>query len=195
MSTAERVAPTGLTSAESGAWRGLLRAHAGLVKALDAELERAHGLGLSSFEVLLRLDGAPERRMRMCDLAESVLLSRSGLTRLVDRLERDGFVAATAASRTPADRSPCSASPVRSSSAPRAPRTSRACAGTSSAASRRRSSTACAASWRAWGTVRRPRAAATTRSERPTDSRQAGERQSGGGAGAAARRFLSRHQT
>jgi len=93
MSTAERVAPTGLTSAESGAWRGLLRAHAGLVKALDGELERAHGLGLSSFEVLMRLDAAPERRMRMCELAESVLLSRSGLTRLVDRLERDGFVA------------------------------------------------------------------------------------------------------
>jgi DNA-binding MarR family transcriptional regulator len=93
MSTAVRRAPSGLTSAESGAWRGLLRAHAGLVKALDAELERAHGLGLSSFEVLLRLDAAPERRMRMCDLAESVLLSRSGLTRLVDRLERDHFVA------------------------------------------------------------------------------------------------------
>jgi DNA-binding MarR family transcriptional regulator len=92
MSTAERVAPTGLTGAESGAWRGLLRAHAGLVKALDAELERAHGLGLSSFEVLVRLDAAPERRIRMCDLAESVLLSRSGLTRLVDRLERDGYV-------------------------------------------------------------------------------------------------------
>jgi len=92
MSTAERVVPSGLTSAESGAWRGLLRAHAGLVKALDAELERAHGLGLSSFEMLLRLDAAPERRMRMCDLAESVLLSRSGLTRLVDRLERDGYV-------------------------------------------------------------------------------------------------------
>ena len=93
MSTAVRRAPSGLTSAESGAWQGLLRAHAGLVKALDAELERAHGLGLSSLEVLLRLDGAPERRMRMCDLAESVLLSRSGLTRLVDRLERDNRVA------------------------------------------------------------------------------------------------------
>ena len=93
MSTAERLAPSGLTASESGAWRGLLRAHAGLVKALDGELEAAHGLGLSSFEVLLRLEGAPERRMRMCELAESALLSRSGLTRLVDRLERDGFVA------------------------------------------------------------------------------------------------------
>ena len=93
MSTAERVAPSGLNGAESAAWRGLLRAHGALVTALDSELERAHGLGLSSYSVLLRLDSAPERRMRMCDLAESVLLSRSGLTRLIDRLERDGLVA------------------------------------------------------------------------------------------------------
>jgi DNA-binding MarR family transcriptional regulator len=93
MSTAERRAPSGLTASESGAWRGLLRTHAGLVKALDAELEAAHGLGLSSYEVLLRLEGNAGRRMRMCELAEAAVLSRSGLTRLVDRLERDGFVA------------------------------------------------------------------------------------------------------
>src|ERR1700736_32257 len=93
MSTAERLERAGLTAAESAAWRGLLRAHAGLVKALDGELEAAHGLGLSSYEVLLRLEGAAGRRRRMCELAESALLSRSGLTRLVDRLERDGFVA------------------------------------------------------------------------------------------------------
>jgi DNA-binding MarR family transcriptional regulator len=93
MGSAIRLAPSGLTAIESGAWRGLLRAHAGLVKALDAELEEAHGIGLSSYEVLLRLDGAAGRRMRMCDLADSVLLSRSGVTRLVDRLERDAFVA------------------------------------------------------------------------------------------------------
>jgi DNA-binding MarR family transcriptional regulator len=94
MSTAARTrAPGGLSAAELGAWRGLLRAHAALVKALDGELERSHGLALSSFEVLARLDAAPARRMRMCDLASSALLSRSGLTRLVDRLERDGYVA------------------------------------------------------------------------------------------------------
>jgi DNA-binding MarR family transcriptional regulator len=93
MSTAERLAPSGLTAAESGAWRGLLRTHAGLVKELDGELEAAHGLGLSSCEVLLRLEGSAGRRMRMCELAEAAVLSRSGLTRLVDRLERDGFVA------------------------------------------------------------------------------------------------------
>lgn len=63
-----------------------------LVKRLDAELEAEHGLALTSYEVLLHLSHAAERKMRMCDVAESVLLSRSGLTRLIDRLERDGFV-------------------------------------------------------------------------------------------------------
>lgn len=82
----------GLTTAELGAWRGLLRVHASLMKELDAELEAAHGLALTSYEVLLQLAEAPERKMRMCDLADSVLLSRSGMSRLVDRLERDGLL-------------------------------------------------------------------------------------------------------
>lgn len=81
-----------LSDLELRAWRGLSRAHASLAKRLDAELEAAHGLGLSSYEVLSALDGAPGGRMRMCELAESALLSRSGLTRLVDRLERDGLI-------------------------------------------------------------------------------------------------------
>jgi DNA-binding MarR family transcriptional regulator len=82
-----------LSVRELGAWRGLLRVHASLVKALDAELEQTHRLQLTSYEVLLYLDEEPDGRMRMCDLAESVLLSRSGLTRLIDRLEREGLVA------------------------------------------------------------------------------------------------------
>lgn len=81
-----------LSEHELRAWRGLLRTHAMLVKRLDADLESAHGLPLTSYEVLLNLWHAEEAKMRMCDVAESVLLSRSGLTRLVDRLERDGFV-------------------------------------------------------------------------------------------------------
>jgi DNA-binding MarR family transcriptional regulator len=63
-----------------------------LAKRLDAELEAAHGLALTSYEVLLHLSQASERKMRMCEVAESVLLSRSGLTRMIDRLERDGLV-------------------------------------------------------------------------------------------------------
>src|SRR5271155_33545 len=71
------------------AWRGLLRAHAALAKRLDAELEQAHRLPMSSYEVLHHLEHASGGRMRMCDLAEQAQLSRSGLTRLVDRLERE----------------------------------------------------------------------------------------------------------
>lgn len=81
-----------LTPLEVGAWRGLLRAHATLVRALDAELERAHGISLSAYEVLLLLHEAPGQRLRMSELAESALLSLSGMTRLVDRLVRAELV-------------------------------------------------------------------------------------------------------
>jgi DNA-binding MarR family transcriptional regulator len=70
----------------------MLRAHAELTRQLDAQLAREHKLPLSSYEVLLFLADAPEGRMRMSELAESVLLSRSGLTRLVDRLESEGLL-------------------------------------------------------------------------------------------------------
>jgi DNA-binding MarR family transcriptional regulator len=83
----------GLTAEELGAWRGMLRVHTALVKALDAELAAAHDLPLSSYDVLVTLASAPGRRRRMSELADSVLLSRSGMTRLVDRLERDGLLA------------------------------------------------------------------------------------------------------
>lgn len=81
-----------LTPAELGAWRGLLRVHAALCGTLDAELEAAHGIPLSSYEVLIYLRQAPDGRLRMADLADRVLLSRSGMTRLVDRLERAGLL-------------------------------------------------------------------------------------------------------
>ena len=81
-----------LAPAELGAWRGLLRVHSALVKALDAELIATHGLPLTSYEVLINLQAAPGRRRRMAELADGVLLSRSGTTRLVDRLERDGLL-------------------------------------------------------------------------------------------------------
>ena len=81
-----------LSETELRAWRGLLRTHALLSKALDAQLEAEHDLPLTSYEVLVRLADAEQHKMRMCDLATSVTLSRSGLTRLVDRLERDGLL-------------------------------------------------------------------------------------------------------
>ena len=75
------------------AWGGFLRAHATLMRALDTEMREAHGIAVTEFEVLLRLANRPERRMRMADLANTVLLSLSGVTRLVERLERAGLVA------------------------------------------------------------------------------------------------------
>jgi len=81
-----------LNDEELAAWRGMLRAHAELTRQLDAQLARDHKLPLSSYEVLLFLADSPNGRMRMSELADSVLLSRSGLTRLVDRLEREGLL-------------------------------------------------------------------------------------------------------
>jgi DNA-binding MarR family transcriptional regulator len=74
------------------AWIRFLRAHAALTRELSAELVAEHGLTLNDYEVLLHLARAPERRMRRVDLAESVLLTASGITRLLEGLERSGFV-------------------------------------------------------------------------------------------------------
>ena len=81
-----------LRPAELAAWRGMLRAQAALLHDMDAELTAGHGLALRSYEVLLHLEDAPRHRLRMSDLSHSVLLSASGVSRLVDRLERDGLV-------------------------------------------------------------------------------------------------------
>jgi DNA-binding MarR family transcriptional regulator len=92
---ADLVSPTDLeqlSATEERAWRALVRAHTCLVKRLDAQLEADHGLPLTSYEVLLRLSKTENGKLRMHDIASSVLLSRSGLTRLVDRLERDELV-------------------------------------------------------------------------------------------------------
>lgn len=74
-----------------GIWRSFLRAHASVLRELERELTEA-GLPLGWYDVLLQLAEAPGRRLRMAELAERVLLSRSGLTRLVDRLQTEGFV-------------------------------------------------------------------------------------------------------
>ena len=82
----------GLTSEEQRAWRGFLRAHATVVRALEADLQAEHDLPLASYDVLVQLSEAPDQRLRMTELADRVLLSRSGLTRLADRLEREGLL-------------------------------------------------------------------------------------------------------
>ncbi|MBE7190546.1 MarR family winged helix-turn-helix transcriptional regulator [Jatrophihabitans endophyticus] len=74
-----------------GVWRSFLRSHATVTAQLEAELAD-RGLPLSWYDVLLQLVEAPRRRLRMAELADRVLLSRSGLTRLVDRLQAEGYV-------------------------------------------------------------------------------------------------------
>jgi DNA-binding MarR family transcriptional regulator len=92
MATASTSAAARLSSTELAAWRGFRRAHALLMRELDCELEEAHGLPLVSYDVLVALEEAPDHRMRMRELADAVLLSRSGLTRLVDRLVGEGLI-------------------------------------------------------------------------------------------------------
>jgi DNA-binding MarR family transcriptional regulator len=73
-------------------WVSFLRAHNAITRQLNADLLNDHGLTLSDYEVLLRLANAENEMMRRVDLAESVLLTASGITRLLDGLERAGFV-------------------------------------------------------------------------------------------------------
>lgn len=79
-------------SAEITTWRSFLRAHARITRCLEEELLAEQSLSLAAYDVLVQLTEAPDRRLRMTELADAVLLSRSGVTRLVDRMERDGLV-------------------------------------------------------------------------------------------------------
>jgi len=81
-----------LTEGQLTAWRRFLQAHAVLVRRLEADLLAEHQLPLASYDVLVQLVEAPERRRRMNELGQRGLIPPSGLTRLVDRLEREGLV-------------------------------------------------------------------------------------------------------
>ncbi|MBP2320740.1 DNA-binding MarR family transcriptional regulator [Kibdelosporangium banguiense] len=80
------------TRSEIDAWRAFLRSHAKVTRCLEAELLAEQRLSLGAYDVLAQLAEAEDQRLRMAELAEAVLLSRSGVTRLVDRLERAGLV-------------------------------------------------------------------------------------------------------
>ena len=90
--TSSRVTWSDLAPDQQEAWFGFLRVHATTVRALDEDLERAHGLPLSSYDVLVQLARGPSGGRQMWELADAVVLTRSGLTRLVERLEREGLV-------------------------------------------------------------------------------------------------------
>jgi DNA-binding MarR family transcriptional regulator len=74
------------------AWRAFLTAHARVTAVLETELQQERALPLAWYDVLLQLREAPDRRLRMTELAGAVLLSKSGLTRLVDRMCAAGLV-------------------------------------------------------------------------------------------------------
>ncbi len=94
---AEPTSGAPLSGRELAAWRGMLRAHAQVTRALDVQMREEHDLTVSSYEVLLFLGDAPDHRLRMAEIAERVLLSRSGLTRLCDKLVDHGYVTRSAA--------------------------------------------------------------------------------------------------
>jgi DNA-binding MarR family transcriptional regulator len=73
-------------------WVSFLRAHAAITRELSVQLQREHGLTLNDYEVLLHLSHAEGSRLRRVDLAERVILTASGITRLLEGLERAGFV-------------------------------------------------------------------------------------------------------
>jgi DNA-binding MarR family transcriptional regulator len=81
-----------LRGEELDLWRAFTRAYASIQRGLESELEGGEGIPLRSFTVLLELDRAPGKRMRMSDLADAVTLSRSGLSRLIDRLVDEGSI-------------------------------------------------------------------------------------------------------
>ena len=74
-------------------WVSFLRAHAAITRELSAQLQREHDLTLNDYEVLLHLSHAEDGRMRRVDLAQQIVLTASGITRLLEGLERAGYVA------------------------------------------------------------------------------------------------------
>ena len=86
------LSPQVVAERELSAWIRFLRAHAAVTRQLSARLEAQHGLTLSDFDVLVQLYYAPDRRLRRVDLARAVILTASGITRLLDGLERAGWV-------------------------------------------------------------------------------------------------------
>jgi DNA-binding MarR family transcriptional regulator len=90
--TVAPIAPLTPRDARLAPWRAFVRAHAEVSRRLDEDLRAEHGLSLQEYVALLILVEAPSRRLRMGRLADALTLSKSGATRLIDRLVADGFV-------------------------------------------------------------------------------------------------------
>ena len=81
-----------LREGELRAWQALLHAHHDVVRKLDAELRTEHGLSFDAYDVLLRLASAPDRALKMTELAKRVMAPPSTVTRRVDRLVQQGLI-------------------------------------------------------------------------------------------------------
>ena len=101
-----------LTDAEIRAWGGALLFTTAVLRALDDALVAAHRISIKEFDVLITLFNAPGGRMRMTELAERAILTPSGLSHLVTRLERDGLVRRTSTPRIAAASSRRSRAPA-----------------------------------------------------------------------------------
>jgi DNA-binding MarR family transcriptional regulator len=88
----ETIPDTRLEGAALDAWRSYLQSHASIVRVLDAELAAAHGITTRDYEVLLYLSQADGHRLPMSALAERTMLTRSGITRLIDGLVESGLI-------------------------------------------------------------------------------------------------------
>jgi DNA-binding MarR family transcriptional regulator len=88
----ETIAEERLEGAALDAWRSYIQSHASILRVLDAELAAEHGITTRDYEVLLYLAQAPERKLPMSALAERTMLTRSGITRLVDGLVQAGLI-------------------------------------------------------------------------------------------------------
>jgi DNA-binding MarR family transcriptional regulator len=93
-----KLASSSLDGIALDAWRSYLQSHASILRELDAELVAEHGMTTRDYEVLLYLAQSPDRRLPMSKLAESTMLTRSGITRLVDGLVSHGFIERVACS-------------------------------------------------------------------------------------------------
>jgi DNA-binding MarR family transcriptional regulator len=97
----ETTAPSGISEDQLRAWQAFLRAHSSMLRRISRDLEEAELPPLSWYDVLATLRDAPRARLRQVDVAERVLLSTSGLSRLLDRIEAAGLVRRV---RCPGDR-------------------------------------------------------------------------------------------
>jgi DNA-binding MarR family transcriptional regulator len=81
-----------LTDQELSAWRFFIKSHARIIEQIERDLEEEKRVPLSTYDVLIALFEAQDRRLRLQDLTKKVIITKSGLTRLLDRIEKEGLI-------------------------------------------------------------------------------------------------------